>query len=614
MSSASYPANTVDQALHLLQTVFGYPAFRSQQGQIVEHVVHGGDALVLMPTGGGKSLCYQIPALIRHGVGIVVSPLIALMQDQVDALAEVGVRAAFLNSTQSFDEILAVEKKMREGDLDLVYIAPERLLTQRCLELLEIVDIALFAIDEAHCVSQWGHDFRPEYIRLSILHERFPQVPRIALTATADQQTRDEIIHRLQLENALQFVSSFDRPNIRYQIVEKANGRKQLLDFIQAQHAGDAGIVYCLSRKKVEETAEFLNENGITSLPYHAGMDMSERSRNQARFLREDGIVMCATIAFGMGIDKPDVRFVAHLDLPKSVEGYYQETGRAGRDGASANAWMAYGLQDVVQQRRMIDESEANDTYKRVQGVKLDAMLSLCETLNCRRVHILDYFGQASEPCGNCDTCLSPPTSFDGTIAAQKILSTIYRVDQRFAAGHIVDILRGIDTERVQQWRHEQLSTYGIGSDKSEAEWRTILRQLIALGLIAVDYENYSSLKLTEASRAVLRGETKVQLRQYKKAEKAVKHKRQSAKDYAEAELGAEEQALFDKLRWWRVETARTHNVPAYVIFPDATLREIARNAPQTLMALRAISGVGDKKLDSYGAEILQLIAELHAT
>ncbi|MBR7791690.1 DNA helicase RecQ [Undibacterium sp. FT147W] len=613
MSSASYPANTVDQALHLLQTVFGYPAFRSQQGQIVEHVVHGGDALVLMPTGGGKSLCYQIPALIRHGVGIVVSPLIALMQDQVDALAEVGVRAAFLNSTQSFDEILAVEKKMREGELDLVYIAPERLLTQRCLELLEIVDIALFAIDEAHCVSQWGHDFRPEYIRLSILHERFPQVPRIALTATADQQTRDEIIHRLQLENALQFVSSFDRPNIRYQIVEKANGRKQLLDFIQAQHAGDAGIVYCLSRKKVEETADFLNENGITSLPYHAGMDMTERSRNQARFLREDGIVMCATIAFGMGIDKPDVRFVAHLDLPKSVEGYYQETGRAGRDGASANAWMAYGLQDVVQQRRMIDESEANDTYKRVQGAKLDAMLSLCETLNCRRVQLLDYFGQPSEPCGNCDTCLSPPTSFDGTIAAQKILSTIYRVDQRFAAGHIVDVLRGIDTERVQQWRHEQLSTYGIGSDKSEAEWRAILRQLIALGLIAVDYENYSALKLTEASRAVLRGETKVQLRQYKKAEKAVKHKRQSAKDYAETELGAEEQALFDKLRWWRVETARTHNVPAYVIFPDATLREIARNAPQTLTALRAISGVGDKKLDSYGTEILQLIAELHA-
>ncbi|MFZ6746711.1 DNA helicase RecQ [Undibacterium sp. JH2W] len=605
--------NTVDQALHLLQTIFGYPAFRSQQGQIVEHVVNGGDALVLMPTGGGKSLCYQIPALLRNGVGIVVSPLIALMQDQVDALAEVGVRAAFLNSTQSFDEILAVEKKMREGDIDLVYIAPERLLTQRCLELLQVVNIALFAIDEAHCVSQWGHDFRPEYIKLSALHERFPNVPRIALTATADQQTRDEIIHRLQLENAMQFVSSFDRPNIRYQIVEKANGRKQLLDFITAQHSGDAGIVYCLSRKKVEETAEFLNENGITSLPYHAGMELADRSRNQARFLREDGIVMCATIAFGMGIDKPDVRFVAHLDLPKSIEGYYQETGRAGRDGASANAWMAYGLQDVVQQRRMIDESEANETYKRVQSVKLDAMLTLCETLNCRRVHILDYFGQQAEPCGNCDTCMSPPVSFDGSVAAQKILSTVYRVDQRFAAGHVIDILRGIDTERVQQWRHEKLSTYGIGSDKSEAEWRALLRQLIALGLVAVDYENYSSLKLTEASRAVLRGEIKVQLRQYKKAEKAVKHKRQSAKDFAESDLDSKAQSVFDKLRWWRVETARTHNVPAYVIFPDATLREIARQQPASLPALRAISGVGDKKLESYGKEIISLIEELQA-
>ncbi|MFZ2999071.1 MAG: DNA helicase RecQ [Undibacterium umbellatum] len=605
--------NTVDQALHLLQTIFGYPAFRSQQGQIVEHVVNGGDALVLMPTGGGKSLCYQIPALLRNGVGIVVSPLIALMQDQVDALAEVGVRAAFLNSTQSFDEILAVEKKMREGDIDLVYIAPERLLTQRCLELLQVVNIALFAIDEAHCVSQWGHDFRPEYIKLSALHERFPNVPRIALTATADQQTRDEIIHRLQLENAMQFVSSFDRPNIRYQIVEKGNGRKQLLDFITAQHSGDAGIVYCLSRKKVEETAEFLNENGITSLPYHAGMDLQDRSRNQARFLREDGIVMCATIAFGMGIDKPDVRFVAHLDLPKSIEGYYQETGRAGRDGASANAWMAYGLQDVVQQRRMIDESEANETYKRVQSVKLDAMLTLCETLNCRRVHILDYFGQKAEPCGNCDTCMSPPISFDGSVAAQKILSTVYRVDQRFAAGHVIDILRGIDTERVQQWRHEKLSTYGIGSDKSEAEWRALLRQLIALGLVAVDYENYSSLKLTEASRAVLRGEIKVQLRQYKKAEKAVKHKRQSAKDFAESDLDSKAQSVFDKLRWWRVETARTHNVPAYVIFPDATLREIARQQPASLPALRAISGVGDKKLESYGKEIIELIEELQA-
>lgn len=598
------------QALHLLQTVFGYPAFRSQQGQIVDHVVQGGDALVLMPTGGGKSLCYQIPALIRHGVGVVVSPLIALMQDQVDALAEVGVRAAFLNSTQSFDEALRIERLMREGELDMVYIAPERLMTQRCLELLSVTPLALFAIDEAHCVSQWGHDFRPEYIKLSVLHERFPDVPRIALTATADQQTRDEIIHRLQLENAMQFVSSFDRPNIRYQIVEKANGRKQLLDFINAQHSGDAGIVYCLSRKKVEETAEFLNENGVTALPYHAGMEQAERSRNQTRFLREDGIVMTATIAFGMGIDKPDVRFVAHLDLPKSIEGYYQETGRAGRDGASANAWMAYGLQDVVQQRRMIDESEANETFKRVQGVKLDAMLGLCETLNCRRVHILDYFGQGSQPCGNCDTCLSPPSSFDGTVAAQKILSTIYRVDQRFAAGHVIDVIRGIDTERVKQWRHDQLSTYGIGSDKSEAEWRALLRQMIALGLVSVDYENYSSLKLTEESRAVLRGETQIQLRQYKKAEKAVKHKRQSAKDFAEANLSDSEQVIFERLRWWRVETAKAHNTAAFIIFHDTTLREIAKAKPRSLDDLRGVTGVGAKKLESYGEELVKLIAD----
>lgn len=608
MQQSSTPEQA--QALHLLQTVFGYPAFRSQQGQIVDHVVQGGDALVLMPTGGGKSLCYQIPALIRHGVGIVISPLIALMQDQVDALAEVGVRAAFLNSTQSFDEALRIERLMREGQLDMVYIAPERLMTQRCLELLSVTPLALFAIDEAHCVSQWGHDFRPEYIKLSVLHERFPDVPRIALTATADQQTRDEIIHRLQLENAMQFVSSFDRPNIRYQIVEKANGRKQLLDFIQAQHNGDAGIVYCLSRKKVEETAEFLNENGVTALPYHAGMEQAERSRNQTRFLREDGIVMTATIAFGMGIDKPDVRFVAHLDLPKSIEGYYQETGRAGRDGASANAWMAYGLQDVVQQRRMIDESEANETFKRVQGAKLDAMLGLCETLNCRRVHILDYFGQSAQPCGNCDTCLSPPSSFDGTVAAQKILSTIYRVDQRFAAGHVIDVIRGIDTERVKQWRHDQLSTYGIGSDKSEAEWRALLRQMIALGLVAVDYENYSSLKLTEESRAVLRGEVQIQLRQYKKAEKAVKHKRQSAKDFAEANLSESEQVIFERLRWWRVETAKAHNTAAFIIFHDTTLREIAKAKPRSLDDLRGVTGVGAKKLESYGAELVKLIAD----
>ncbi|MDP3844225.1 MAG: DNA helicase RecQ [Oxalobacteraceae bacterium] len=606
----THPQSGSTQALHVLETVFGYPAFRGQQAEIIDHVAQGGDALVLMPTGGGKSLCYQIPALLRDGVGIVISPLIALMQDQVDALAEVGVRAAFLNSTQTFEQSSQIERQLRNGELDLVYVAPERLMTPRCLELLQASRIALFAIDEAHCVSQWGHDFRPEYIKLSVLHERFPEVPRIALTATADQQTRDEIAERLQLVDARKYVSSFDRPNIRYQIVEKANGRKQLLDFIQGEHAGDAGIVYCLSRKKVEETAEFLSANGIASLPYHAGMKYEQRSENQARFLREDGIVMTATIAFGMGIDKPDVRFVAHLDLPKSIEGYYQETGRAGRDGAPANAWMAYGLQDVVQQRRMIDESEAAETFKRVLGVKLDAMLGLCETLACRRVHLLDYFGQGSQRCGNCDTCLNPPISFDGTVAVQKLLSTVYRVDQRFAGGHVIEVLRGIETERIKQWRHDQLSTFGIGAEKSEAEWRAILRQVIALGLLAVDYESYSALKLTDAARPVLRGAQKTQLRQY---QKPVKPKREAGKQkgYEESTLSAAEQTLFDKLRWWRVETARKNNVPAYVIFHDATLRDIAKAQPRSIDDLRGVTGVGEKKLETYGEQIVALIAEL---
>ena len=563
-----------------------------------------------MPTGGGKSLCYQIPALLRDGVGVVISPLIALMQDQVDALAEVGVRAAFLNSTQTFEESSRIERQLRNGELDLVYVAPERLMTPRCLELLQASKIALFAIDEAHCVSQWGHDFRPEYIKLSVLHERFPEVPRIALTATADQQTRDEIAHRLQLDDARKYVSSFDRPNIRYQIVEKANGRKQLLDFIQSAHGGDAGIVYCLSRKKVEETADFLNANGIASLPYHAGMKYELRSANQARFLREEGIVMTATIAFGMGIDKPDVRFVAHLDLPKSIEGYYQETGRAGRDGAPANAWMAYGLQDVVQQRRMIAESEADETFKRVLGVKLDAMLGLCETLACRRVHLLDYFGQSSERCGNCDTCLSPPISFDATVAVQKLLSTVYRVDQRFAGGHVIEVLRGIETDRIKQWRHDQLSTFGIGAETSEAEWRAILRQVIALGLLAVDYESYSALKLTDAARPVLRGAQKTQLRQYQKPVRARRETGKS-KGYEESTLSAPEQALFDKLRWWRVETARKNNVPAYVIFHDATLRDIAKAQPHSINDLRGVAGVGEKKLETYGEQIVALLAEL---
>jgi len=599
-------------ALHVLQTVFGYPSFRGQQADIVNHVAGGGDALVLMPTGGGKSLCYQIPALVRKGVGVVISPLIALMQDQVDALAEVGVRAAFLNSTQSYEETIRTERAVRNGDLDLVYVAPERLMTPRCLELLDSSRIALFAIDEAHCVSQWGHDFRPEYIKLSILHERFPQVPRIALTATADPQTRAEIAHRLQLDDAMQFVSSFDRPNIRYQIVEKSNGRKQVLDFIREEHPGDAGIVYCLSRKKVEETADFLNENGIAALPYHAGMEHATRAANQSRFLREDGIVMVATIAFGMGIDKPDVRFVCHLDLPKSIEGYYQETGRAGRDGAPADAWMAYGLQDVVQQRRMIDESEADENFKRVQTAKLDAMLGLCETLNCRRVRLLDYFGQSSEPCGNCDICLSPPVSYDGTVQMQKLLSAIYRVDQRFGAGHVIDVLRGADSDKVKQWKHDKLSTFGIGSDISEAEWRAILRQAIALGLVVVDHDAYGSLKLTAEARPVLKGERTVQLRQYQKPVKK-KRERESArpKAFAESDLSSAEQAVFENLRAWRVDTARKHNVPAYVIFHDATLREIARMKPASLDELRNVSGVGEKKLESYGEEIVALIAEM---
>jgi ATP-dependent DNA helicase RecQ len=602
--------DTEARALHLLQTVFGYPAFRGQQGDIVHHVASGGDALVLMPTGGGKSLCYQIPALLRDGVGVVVSPLIALMQDQVDALEEVGVRAAFLNSTQTFEETLRIERLVRTGEIDLVYVAPERLMTQRCLDLFHDSRISLFAIDEAHCVSQWGHDFRPEYIRLSILHEQFPDVPRIALTATADQQTRDEIAHRLQLDDARKFVSSFDRPNIRYSIVEKTTGRKQLLDFISTEHPGDSGIVYCLSRKKVEETAEFLNENGIRAMAYHAGMEYTKRAENQAKFLREENIVMVATIAFGMGIDKPDVRFVCHLDLPKSIEGYYQETGRAGRDGMPASAWMAYGLQDVVLQRRMIDESEADETFKRVLGVKLDAMLGLCETLSCRRMRLLDYFGERSGPCGNCDTCLIPPVSFDATVPVQKLLSTIYRVDQRFAAGHVIDVLRGVQTDRIGQWHHDSLSVFGIGNDRSEQEWRAIVRQTIALGLITVDHESYSSLKLTDAARPVLKGGQKVQLRQY---QKPVKPKRAftTSKGYEETELSKSEQAIFDKLRWWRVETARAHGVPAYVVFQDATLREIAKVKPTSLDQLRGVSGVGEKKLVSYGDEIVNIINEM---
>ena len=593
----------------MLKDIFGYPAFRGRQAEIIDALVSGRDCLVLMPTGGGKSLCYQIPALLREGTGVVVSPLIALMQDQVAALKELGVRAAFLNSTLSSGEALAIERALAVGELDLLYVAPERLLTPRCLDLLARTRIALFAVDEAHCVSQWGHDFRPEYIQLSVLHERFPAVPRIALTATADRVTREEIVARLKLGDAEIFIASFDRPNIRYQIVEKANARKQLLDFIRAEHGGEAGIVYCLSRRKVEETAAFLGEQGIRALPYHAGMDALARETNQSRFQREDGIVMVATIAFGMGIDKPDVRFVAHLDLPKSIEGYYQETGRAGRDGLPADAWMAYGLADVVQLRRMMAESEADEQYKRVAAAKLDAMLGLCETVRCRRVRLLDYFGEATGslgPCGNCDTCLDPPEVWDGTTAAQKLLSAIYRTGQRFGAGHVIDVLLGRATDRVNQWRHAGLSTFGVGTELSDQEWRGVARQLVASGLLAVDHDAYGAFKLTEASRAVLKGEQPVSLRKQAPKARPAKKKRLAAFDG----LSAVEAGLYERLRAWRADAARAHGVPAYVILHDATLRDIAHLRPGSLDALRAISGVGARKIEAYGEQILKRVAD----
>jgi len=591
-------------ALEVLNEVFGYPAFRGHQAEVIEHVAAGGDALVLMPTGSGKSLCYQIPALLREGVGVVVSPLIALMQDQVAALAQLGVRAAFLNSTLSGAQAAAVEGRVRRGELDLLYVAPERLMMERCLELLARSRLALVAIDEAHCVSQWGHDFRPEYLQLSVLRERFPGVPRIALTATADAQTRAEILGRLELDRARVFVSSFDRPNIRYRIVEKDDARRQVLDFIRAEHAGEAGIVYCLSRRKVDDTAAFLESQGIAALAYHAGMESETRRRHQERFQREDGIVIVATIAFGMGIDKPDVRFVAHLDLPKSVEGYYQETGRAGRDGLPADAWMAYGLQDVVQLRRMIDESEAGEAQKRIQAAKLDAMLGLCETAECRRVRLLGYFGEAAAPCGNCDTCLDPPATFEGTLAAQQLLSCVYRTGQRFGAMHVIDVLRGEASAKVTQRGHHQLSTFGIGAARSGREWRAIARQCIALGLLQIDHDAYGALKLTAQSRPVLKGERNVALRAWRQAKRAARRKA------LPEGLSAETQRLFERLRAWRVEAARRHGVPAYVIFHDATLREIARARPASLEVLRAISGVGARKLEAYGADIVGLVEQ----
>ncbi|MEU5221208.1 DNA helicase RecQ [Streptomyces toyocaensis] len=610
------------EALAALHRVFGFETFRGEQEAVVEHVIAGGDAVVLMPTGGGKSLCYQIPALVRPGTGVVVSPLIALMQDQVDALRALGVRAGFMNSTQDFDERRAVEAEFLAGELDLLYLAPERLRLDSSLHLLSRGKISVFAIDEAHCVSQWGHDFRPDYLSLSLLGERWPEVPRIALTATATDATHREITDRLRMPDARHFVASFDRPNIQYRIVPKADPRKQLLAFLREEHAGDAGIVYCLSRNSVEKTAEFLSRNGIEAVPYHAGLDAGTRAAHQARFLREEGLVVVATIAFGMGIDKPDVRFVAHLDLPKSVEGYYQETGRAGRDGLPSTAWMAYGLNDVVQQRKLIQSGEGDEAFRRRAGQHLDAMLALCETVRCRRGQLLAYFGQ-EEPspagCGNCDTCLTPPETWDGTVAAQKVLSTVVRLQrergQKFGAVQIVDILLGRRTAKVIQFDHDQLSVFGIGEELSEAEWRGVVRQLLAQGLLAVEGE-YGTLVLTGESGAVLRREREVPLRKEPKkpaADRGTSSRGERKAKAAAAELPEELQPAFEALRAWRAEQAREQGVPAYVIFHDATLREIATVWPTSVAELGGISGVGEKKLATYGEGVVAVLAGLTA-
>jgi ATP-dependent DNA helicase RecQ len=607
----------------VLQDVFGYAAFRGAQADIVQHVVAGGDALVLMPTGGGKSLCYQVPAIVRHrggqGVTVVVSPLIALMHDQVGALHEAGVNAAFLNSTLEGDEARRVERDLLSGALTLLYAAPERILTPRFMAMLQSLHergrLSLFAIDEAHCVSQWGHDFREEYLGLSALHEQFPGVPRLALTATADDHTRADIIQRLHLEEARLFVASFDRPNIRYTIVEKDEPKKQLLRFLRDEHDGEAGIVYCQSRKKVEETASWLAAEGLNALPYHAGLDADVRRRHQDRFLREDAVVMVATIAFGMGIDKPDVRFVAHLDLPKNIESYYQETGRAGRDGLPADAWMTYGLADVVNQRRMIDDGEASEEFKRLQRTKLDALLALCEAHDCRRVRLLGYFGQDSTPCGNCDNCLTAPETWDATEAARKALSCIYRFrqagGQRYGAGHLIDVLRGKTTDKTQQHGHERLSTFGIGADVSQAQWRLVLRQLIALGHVQTEGD-YNTLALADSAREVLRGEVPVMLRVPTEAKPRGKAARvrgaSGGTKPPPLPLDDEATERFTALKAWRAEIAREHNVPAYVVFHDTTLAEMARGCPSSLDDLAGISGVGSKKLEAYGAEILRVL------
>jgi ATP-dependent DNA helicase RecQ len=597
-------------ALDQLRHVFGFDSFRGEQSEIVEHVTSGGDALVLMPTGGGKSLCYQLPALLREGTAIVVSPLIALMQDQVEALVQLGVRAAFLNSSLDGASAAHVERQLANGELDLLYVAPERLFTPRFLSLLDHARIALFAIDEAHCVSQWGHDFRPEYRQLTLLHERWPQVPRIALTATADAPTRREIVERLALEDARQFVSSFDRPNIRYRVEPRDNGRSQLLDFLQA-YRGNSGIVYCLSRRKVEAMAEFLAAQGIDAMPYHAGLDASIRASNQRRFLREDGIVMVATIAFGMGIDKPDVRFVAHMDLPKSLEGYYQETGRAGRDGEPAEAWLGYSLGDAVQLRRMIEDGEAGDTRKRLENSKLDALVGFCETTDCRRQALLAYFGERFQSaCGNCDNCLQPPRRWDATEPARKALSCVYRTGQRFGAAHVIDVLRGADTAKVRQFGHDSLSTHGIGADLDVKRWRSVFRQLVAGRFLEVDVEGHGALRLGAAATPLLRGEHTLEMRDEVPAKRSRERRNSSTSTAPASELPASAQLQFEALRQWRAVQARNQSVPAYVIFHDATLRSIALQQPRDLDALASISGVGAGKLERYGREVLAALVE----
>ena len=610
----------MNEPLQILQSVFGFSAFRGKQEEIVRHVISGHDALVLMPTGGGKSLCYQIPSLVRPGVGVVISPLIALMQNQVQALREFGIRAVTLNSTLEWAAVRQIEGALRRGEIDLLYVSPERLLTDSCLELLSQLEIALFAVDEAHCVSQWGHDFRPEYLQLSVLAERFPDVPRIALTATADELTRIEIQNRLSLTSAKLFTAGFDRPNIRYEIVVKKSAREQLLRFIESEHSDDSGIVYCLSRKKVDETAAWLSSKGIVAIPYHAGLSAEVRAQNQDRFIKEEGVVVVATIAFGMGIDKPNVRFVAHLDLPKSIESYYQETGRAGRDGLPADAWMSYSLADVIALREMMAQSDASEERKRVEGRRLQALLGLCESASCRRTTLLKYFGESYQgPCNNCDNCLTPVETWDATVAAQKALSVVYRSGQRFGVGHLVDILLARTTDKISRFGHDTLAAFGVGKDIDDREWQSIFRQLIAADYLAVDIGSYGSVRLTDKSSAVLKGLESVSLRRdptapsVRKGSKKGEKNTASTKGARKAALGSAAGPLFDRLRKRRTELAKEQGIPPYIVFHDSTLMEMASAKPQTLEAMRQVNGVGEQKLAKYGDAFLEVLQEFGA-